>query len=84
MKAVIIISFILGIISVALATIKSGRIFKSIVTTAFQGIAAILSVNAIGIFSGVTIALNWYTIGCAAFFGLPAVISTLLLDIIFR
>ena len=84
MKAAIILSVFIGAVAVIAASFKSGRFLKSIITTIFQGISALLCVNVIGLFTGITIALNWYTIGCAGVFGVPSVISILLLDIIFR
>ncbi len=61
---------------------KKGSFFKSIFLSAFQGLAALLAVNALGLLTGVTLAVNWYTVLAAVCLGIPASISMLVLDII--
>ena len=63
---------------------KKGSFIKSLFISAFQGIAALLAVNALGLLTGVTVAINTYTAVSAAILGIPACISFLLLDIIFK
>lgn len=66
-----------------IAMFKKGSFVKNLFVSAFQGIASLLAVNALGLMTGVTIALNAYTAAAAAILGLPACISFLILDIIF-
>ena len=54
----------------------------SFAASAFQGIAAMLAVNLVGLISGVTVAVNWYTLSACALLGLPGVIGTLMLNFI--
>ena len=65
-----------------IAMLKKGFFFKSIFLSAFQGLAALLAVNALGLLTGVTLAVNWYTILACVCLGIPASISMLVLDII--
>lgn len=60
--------------------IGSRKGIRSFLLTAFQGIAAIFAVNVLGMISGVTIAVNWYTLGTGVVAGTPGVIAMLLLD----
>ncbi len=64
--------------------LKSGRPFKSLFFSAFQGLASMLAVNALGLLTGVTLAVNWYTIVACVCLGIPGSISLLLLDFAFR
>ncbi|MEG1178955.1 MAG: pro-sigmaK processing inhibitor BofA family protein [Oscillospiraceae bacterium] len=74
-----ILGIIFSVVAIILivATIKSGHWFKSFVTTAFSGFAALLAVNLIGIASQVLIPLNWYTIAVSGLLGAPGTILTL-------
>lgn len=83
-KAVTAAILIIGLAAVLIAMKKSGHFFQSLFTTAFQGVASLLAVNVIGLVSGVTLAINMYTIGFACFFGIPACISMTLLKLILK
>jgi hypothetical protein len=39
-----------------------------------------MAVNVLGLITGVTIAVNWYTLLTASLFGIPSVITIVLLD----
>lgn len=61
---------------------KKGSFLKSLFISAFQGIISLLAVNALGLLTGVTIALNVYTAAAAVIFGLPGCITMLVFNII--
>ena len=84
MKAVVIILLATGALAVYITAVKSGHFFKSLINSAFQGLASLLAVNVIGLLTGVTVALNWYTIVFSCVFGTPACIALLFLDTLFR
>jgi hypothetical protein len=63
--------------------IKSEKGATSFILSALQGIAAMCAVNLTGMITGVTVAVNWYTIISTAILGLPGVIGTLALNFIF-
>lgn len=65
-----------------IAMFKKGNFVKSLFISAFQGLASLLAVNALGLLTGVTLAVNWYTVLACVCLGLPASISMLVLDII--
>lgn len=84
MKIIFVSIIIAGFLAVIFTMIKTKTLVRSIASTALQGVASLLAVNVIGLLTGVTIALNWYTLGCVSIFGIPASISFLLLDTLFR
>ena len=63
-----------------IAMFKKGAFFKCIFLSAFQGLAALLAVNSL--LTGVSLAVNWYTVLACVCLGIPASISMLVLDII--
>ena len=63
--------------------IKSEKGGISFIKSAFQGLAGMFAVNLIGMVTGVTIAVNWYSIISFIILGLPGVIGALMLNLIF-
>lgn len=72
-----------AVVLVAAAMIRSRRGGRSLLLTALQGIAALFAVNLVGMVSGVTVALNWYTLATGVVLGTPGIIGILLLDFLF-
>ena len=80
----ILIVFLTLVFLIPLITmIVKGHFFKSLFISAFQGAAALLAVKALGLITGVSIAINWYTAITTVFLGIPACIAMLVLNIIF-
>ena len=69
---------------ILIAMYKSGHFFKSLFTTAIQGLASLAAVNVTGLLTGVSLSLNWYTILTVSLFGLPSTIALTMLKFIFR
>ncbi len=81
---VTVIAFVcVSVLSVIFAMIKSKKFFRCLFSSAIQGITALFAVNVIGALTGVTVAVNGYTLCASSLFGVPAVISALILDTIF-
>lgn len=76
--AVVILAMLIPIFTM----LKKGRFFKCLFISAFQGLASLLAVNALGLLTGVTVAINWYTVAASVCLGIPACISMLILNII--
>ncbi len=62
--------------------IKSEKGGISFILSAFQGLAAMFAVNLVGLVTGVTIAVNWYSMAAFALLGMPGVIGALMLNFI--
>ena len=73
---------VISVVCVAWWVVKSERGATSFVLSAMQGIAALFAVNLTGMITGVTIAVNWYTVLSYVILGLPGVIGTLMLNFI--
>lgn len=75
-----VVCFVLAVPIITM--LKKGSFLKSLFISAFQGLASLLAVNALGLLTGVTLAVNQYTILAAVCLGIPASISMLVLNII--
>lgn len=64
--------------------IKSEKGGISFIKSAFQGLAGLFAVNLAGMVTGVTIAVNWYSIVSFIILGLPGVVGALILNLIFK
>lgn len=73
-----------GILIVLWWMIKTKYGARAFMLSALQGFAAIFAVNLAGTVTGVMLPVNWYTLGIGFFGGLPGVISTLFMNVIFR
>lgn len=61
---------------------KTKHFIKSLLMSAVQGIFALFAVNAVGIVSGVTIAVNNFTVAVSCIGGVPGVILLLLMRLL--
>ena len=83
MNAGFIAAAVISTVCVIWWMIKSEKGATSFILSALQGIAAMCAVNLTGMITGVTLAVNWYTIISTVILGLPGVIGTLALNFIF-
>lgn len=81
MKYAVIAAVCLVMLIPIITMIKKGGFLKSLFISAFQGLASLLAVNALGLLTGITLAINWYTVAASVCLGIPACISMLILDI---
>lgn len=82
MNGFFITAAIVAVICVLWWTVKSEKGATSFALSALQGIAAMCAVNLTGLVTGVTLAVNWYTISTFIVLGLPGVIGALALKFI--
>ena len=74
----LIIAFIFGSFIVILTLIKSGHFIRYLFLSALSGIGALFAVNLLTYLTGVSIALNYITLGISAIFGISGVIALVL------
>ena len=74
---------VIGFAVTLFSAIKSGHFVKSTLNSALTGILSVLSVNLFGLFTGVTVAVNWYTLIFTAIFGIPGTITFVILNCCF-
>lgn len=71
-----------AILWVLITLVRTGKPIRHLLASCVQGICAIAAVDIVGIFTGVSLGFGWFTmLGCAAF-GMPGVISMLLMRLI--
>lgn len=73
---------VIATVCVVMWTVKSEKGATSFFISALQGVAGLFAVNLAGMVTGVSIAVNWYTVLSYVILGLPGVISTLILNLI--
>ena len=84
MNAGFIAAAIISAVCVLWWMIKSEKGGICFIKSAFQGLAGMFAVNLLGMITGVTVTVNWYSIVSIIILGLPGVIGTLMLNLIFR
>lgn len=82
MNAVFITLAVICASSVLWWMIKSEKGATCFAVSALQGLAAVFAVNLAGLVTGITLAVNWYTLGTAVLLGLPGVITALGLNLL--
>ena len=82
MNAVFITLAVICAASVLWWMIKSEKGATCFAGSAPQGLAAVFAVNLAGLVTGITLAVNWYTLGTAVLLGLPGVITALGLNLL--
>ena len=84
MNAFFIAAAVICSVCIVWWTVKSEKGATSFFLSAMQGIAALFAVNLTGMITGVTIAVNWYTVLSYVVLGLPGVIGTLVLNMLYK
>lgn len=64
------------------AMLRSGHAFKALLMSVLQGVAALFAVNVLGTLTGVTLAVNWWTLGISSLGGTAGVILLLVLNVV--
>ncbi len=72
-----------AVVAVLFTAVKAKRGARSFFISALQGVAAMFAVNLTGLVTGVTVAVNWYSLGAAVLCGLPGIVAMLVLDYMF-
>lgn len=69
-------------IVIVVSFFKSGYFIKGLVLSVLQGLFALFAVNFIGGFTGLHIAVNFFSLGVSSLGGLPGVIFLVVTDFI--
>ena len=82
----IMVYAVLGIVAIAVlvALIRSRRPIRAIAGSGAQGLCALAAVNIAGIFTGISLGLNFFSLVTCTVLGVPGVIALLVLKTIFR
>ena len=68
---------------VGVTLVRSRRPVRGLLGSVLQGACALAAVNVTGMFTGVSLGLNWLSCAVSAVLGVPGVIALLLLNVIF-
>ena len=82
-QLLLIITAAVGGIVLAVALIGGGKPLRRLLGSAVQGWCAVAAVNGVGMFSGVFIGLNAFSMATSGVLGVPGVIALLLLKAVF-
>ncbi len=81
---VIIFFAIVCTVTMLFVMLKRKCFFKGLFASVFQGIAALYAIKLLGLVTGISVAVNWYTLGTAAVLGSPGVALLLAAQTIFH
>ena len=74
----VILALAVSAVIVFIALIKSGHFIRYLLLSAISGIGSLFAVNLLSSVTGVSIALNYITLGISSVFGISGVIGLLL------
>ena len=78
-----VVAAIAMVVPVLIMQYRSGHPIRGIAATGLQGACALAAVNVTGMYTGVSLGLNWLT-GCVGLvFGLPGIAGLLFLNVLF-
>jgi len=69
-----------GALAILVSMLRSRRLIRNLLLSAVSGVAALYAVNALGLLTGIRLAVNGLTLGVSAVAGPPGVIAMLLAD----
>jgi len=72
-----------GSLAIFVSMLRSRRLVRNLLLSAVSGVAALYAVNALGLLTGIRLAVNGLTLGVSAIAGPPGVIAMLLADTLF-
>jgi len=64
------------------SALRSGKPVRHLLSSCVQGLLALGGVNLIGAFAHASLGMSWLALGTSGMFGIPGVISLLLLKLI--
>lgn len=69
-------------VAVLLAATRAGKPLRRLFASFVQGVCAIAAVNIAGVFTGVSLGFGWFPLSFCTAFGVPGVISMLLMRLL--
>ena len=69
-----------GALAVLASMLRARKLVRYLLLSVLSGVAALYAVNAVGLLTGMRLAVNWLTLGVSAVAGPPGVVALLLAD----
>jgi len=73
-----------GALAILASMLRARKLLRYLLLSAMSGVAALYAVNAVGLLTGMRLAVNWLTLGVSAVAGPPGVVALLLADTLLR
>jgi len=80
----LIVLAVIAAVAIFLASLKSKHPMKTLLSSALAGLVTLVVVAVSGHFTGVSLAINLWTLGCAAVSGIPGVVLMLAIKLVWR
>ena len=84
LKYALIVLAVIAAVAIFLASLKSKRPMKTLLSSALAGLVTLVAVAVSGHFTGVSLAINFWTLACAAASGIPGVVLMLVIKLVWR
>ncbi len=68
-----------AMLAVVITLFRSGKPLRFTLASLVEGVCAMAAVDIVGIFTGISLGFGWFSMACCAAFGIPGVISMLLM-----
>jgi len=73
-----------GALAILVSMLRARKLIRYLLMSAISGIAALYAVNALGLLTGIRLAVNGLTLGVSVVAGPPGVVAMLLADAILK
>ena len=81
-KIILIAGAVICALAIFIAAIKTKKVIRTLLLSAVMGIVALVAVTLSGNFTGVSLAINPWTVLCSATAGIPGVVLMLVIKMI--
>lgn len=71
-----------AMVAVVITLFRTGKPLRFTAASLVEGVCAMAAVDIVGIFTGLSLGFGWFSMVCCAVFGIPGVISMLLMRMI--
>ncbi len=68
-----------AVLAVMITLFRTGKPLRFTLASFAEGVCAMAAVDVVGIFTGISLGFGWFSMICCATFGIPGVISMLLM-----
>ena len=68
-----------AMLAVMIALFRSGKPLRFTFASLIEGVCAMAAVDVVGVFTGISLGFGWFSLSCCAAFGIPGVISMLVM-----
>ena len=82
MCVAVYIACLVAVLAVVVALFRSGKPLRFCLASLIEGVCAMAAVDVAAVFTGISLGFGWFSMSCCAAFGIPGVISLLVMRMI--